>query len=221
MPRKQNVFQKINSVRREVDYIKKDLTVQGYKAVSHDAVTAQIRNALIKHNLIITPPSVIESKVVQTGQVTSGGTPVIRYEAKYNIAIVDGSAGQGELAKIDAIIEAHANDTGDKAPGKAMSYATKYFILKLFNLETGEDEEGRIATADQGKPIDTGSYVRMQDLIAEIEAKGDFDQAEFIDFLRARGMAGDKLTDVTQGIYPIAMNALQKKLSMIQEAANG
>jgi hypothetical protein len=41
-------------------------------------------------------------------------------------------------------IEAHALDQGDKAPGKAMSYATKYAMLKLLSLETGEADEGRV-----------------------------------------------------------------------------
>jgi hypothetical protein len=34
-------------------------------------------------------------------------------------------------------------DNADKAPGKAISYAKKYAVLKLFEIETGEDEESR------------------------------------------------------------------------------
>jgi hypothetical protein len=40
-------------------------------------------------------------------------------------------------------LPSHALDNGDKAPGKAISYATKYALLKTFLLETGEDEESR------------------------------------------------------------------------------
>jgi hypothetical protein len=42
-------------------------------------------------------------------------------------------------------INAHAADNGDKAPGKAASYATKYAMLKMFSLETGENDEQRFA----------------------------------------------------------------------------
>ena len=217
MPRKQNLYQKINSVRREVGYIQKDVTVKSggaYAAVSHDAVTAALRDSLIKHNLIIAPPSVLESKVVDTGMVTSGGTPVIRYEAKYMITIFNGSEPSEQL---NVEIEAHANDFGDKAPGKAMSYAAKYFMLKLFNLETGEEEEGRIATADQGRIIDTAEYARLQDLIGQIKAAGEFDEDEYIKYLNMRGFAGGKLTEITQGIYPIAVNSLLRKLDQAKK----
>lgn len=40
-------------------------------------------------------------------------------------------------------------DEGDKAPGKGVSYATKNAMLKMFSIETGEDDEGRIP---QGMP---------------------------------------------------------------------
>jgi hypothetical protein len=40
-------------------------------------------------------------------------------------------------------LPAHAMDSADKSCGKAISYATKYALLKVFALETGEDEESR------------------------------------------------------------------------------
>jgi hypothetical protein len=39
-------------------------------------------------------------------------------------------------------------DNADKAPGKALSYAKKYAVLKLFEIETGEDEESRYQKDD-------------------------------------------------------------------------
>jgi len=44
-------------------------------------------------------------------------------------------------------VAAHAEDMGDKAPGKALSYATKYSILKILLLESGESDESRIPAA--------------------------------------------------------------------------
>jgi hypothetical protein len=41
------------------------------------------------------------------------------------------------------IVSAHANDQGDKAPGKALSYAVKSAILKVLMIETGESDESR------------------------------------------------------------------------------
>ncbi len=48
-------------------------------------------------------------------------------------------------------IPAHAMDSGDKAPGKLMSYAKKYALLHMFLLETGEEEESRATEVDEAK----------------------------------------------------------------------
>lgn len=215
MPRKKTLVQKINAVRRKVDYVKKDKKVDGkYMVVTHDAVTAMVRQALIDNSLVITPPSVKTERTVDTGMVTGNGAPVIRYEAVFTIVLTDGEQ------EMSADIPAHANDYGDKAPGKAMSYAVKAFMLKMFNIETGEDEEGRIAMADQGRAIETQEYARLQGLIGDIKDKGEFDEGEYIEYLKNRGLVGDKLTDITQGIYPIALAALQKKLAVLNKEAN-
>lgn len=136
-----NLYQKINDVRRDVAYIRKEKQVDSYLVVTHDQVTAELREPLIKHGIIIVP-SLVSSRVVQdTGMTTKNGAPIIRYEAIYDINFVDADEpDQREVMRV----EAHACDTSDKAPGKALSYATKNAMLKMFSTETGENDEGRI-----------------------------------------------------------------------------
>lgn len=136
-----NILQRINEVRKKVDYVQKDKDVGGkYKAVTHDAITAAIRPALIANGIVIVP-RLTGSAVVQTEQVTGKGIHFIRYEGRYEVDFVN----MDEPAdKLTVTLEAHALDDADKAPGKAASYATKYAMLKLFSIETGEDEEGRM-----------------------------------------------------------------------------
>ena len=45
---------------------------------------------------------------------------------------------------IVTIFSASAEDYNDKAPGKCASYAAKTNMLKTLNIETGEDDEGRL-----------------------------------------------------------------------------
>jgi len=134
-----NIYQKINEVRKAVPYIKKDKTVQGYKAVSHDAVTAQLHDACVEHGIVIIP-SEGKHKIMEIGKTTSGAVR-IRYEAKYTISFVN---TEEPSDKIEMKIRAHADDHGDKAPGKCLSYAVKSAMLKVFMLETGEDDESRV-----------------------------------------------------------------------------
>ena len=182
-----NIYQRINEVRKKVWYARKDKTVegQGYKAVTHDAVTALLRNHLIDHGIIVVP-KLRESSVVDVGK-TSKGTVIIRYSGRYDIEFVN---CDNPRDSITVVSEAHANDFGDKAPGKATSYATKYAMLKLFSIETGEDEEGRVepyeliekispeqvaeikaALEESGKPLDKLLAWAKADSLEEIPLK--------------------------------------------------
>ena len=144
-----NIYQRVNKVREAVDYLIKDKKVEGYMAVTHDAVTAAVREHFIKHGVVIYPEAVIQSACKDTGTTTSRGTPFVRLEIRYRFAVVN---AEDPADRFSIEIEAHALDHGDKAPGKALSYAKKYAVLKLLEIETGEEEEGR---QDQHKPKNT------------------------------------------------------------------
>lgn len=137
-----NIYEKLNEVRKAVSYLQKDKKVSGggdYMAITHDAVTAAVREHLVEHGVMIVP-HLVKGSTVQTGTTTGKGIPIIRYEATYEICFVNCS---DPTDKVCVTMEAHALDQGDKAPGKAISYATKYAMLKLFSIETGDNEEGR------------------------------------------------------------------------------
>lgn len=140
-----NIYQRLQAVMKEVAYIQKDATVTAggsYKAVTHDMVTAVVRPHFVAHGIVVIP-RLIEGGVVATNRETKGGTPIIRYEGRYEVSFVNVE----DPADVCVIpIAAHAEDQGDKAPGKALSYATKYAVLKALMLETGESDESRVAT---------------------------------------------------------------------------
>jgi len=135
-----NIYQRINEIRKEVEYLKKEKAVQGYKVVTHDQVTGALREFFIKYGVIVVPNE-MGSTMIETGTQTGSGTPWLRYEAKYTIEFVNMDEPE---QTISINVSAHAMDTGDKAPGKALSYATKTAMLKLFSIETGEDDEERV-----------------------------------------------------------------------------
>ena len=140
-----NVFQRINQVRKAIGYITKDKSVSAgaagsYKAVTHDAVTGMVRAHLIEAGIVIVPTLV--SGVFHAKETNDKGEQAKQrlYDAVYQVELINIDRPEDRVAMQ---VSAHALDNGDKAPGKAMSYATKYAILKLFNIETGEDEESR------------------------------------------------------------------------------
>ena len=145
-----NIYQRINEVRRKVAYLKKEKVVTGYKVVTHDEVTGAVRDHLIKFGVIVLPQET-ESVMINTGTLTANGTPWMRFEGKYNINFVNVDKPE-EFATV--AVTSHALDMGDKAPGKALSYATKMAMLKLFSIETGEEDEKREAQKPAAEKID-------------------------------------------------------------------
>ena len=144
-----NIFQRINEVRKVVGYAKKEKAVETYKAVTHDQITALTREHFITHGVVIVPAGIVSQKTELTGTQTSRGTPFVRFEAVYRWEIVNADDPADKFAAETA---AHAIDHGDKAPGKAFSYAKKGLVLKLLEIESGEEDEDR---QEQHKPKNT------------------------------------------------------------------
>ena len=140
-----NIYQRINNVMKAVEYVQKDSAVSGmgggYKAVSHDQVISVARKALVDNGVMIFPNQ-ISGEFLQMRDINATPQPIKMglYSGTYEINFVNIDDGND---KITATIQAHANDNGDKAPGKALSYATKSAILKVLSLETGENDESR------------------------------------------------------------------------------
>lgn len=139
-----NLYQRINEVRKAIDYIKKDKSVStgggSYTAVTHDQVTALVRYHMVTHGIVSFP--VLVDSLMNPPQVNVDGSQAkqMRYEATYDFHFVNVDAPEDKLV---IRIQSHAMDNADKAPGKALSYAKKYAVLKLFEIETGDDEESR------------------------------------------------------------------------------
>ena len=175
-----NIYQRLNAARRKVDYIQKDATVSTgkdgkYKAVTHDQVVATTRDAFIENGVIVAPTLTacrMNDPLAETKQRL--------YEAEFDVSFINEDDPED---KHTMHVSAHAMDSGDKAPGKAMSYAVKVAILKLLMIETGESDESRYA--------------------------GDGDAALLDVFLGQIAEAAN--IDVLKGIYAAAMEALTDK----------
>lgn len=158
METKMNLYQRINEIRKAINYIKKDKDVStgggSYKAVTHDQVTGMVREHMVSFGVVSYPilvDSVMNQKEVDANMVQSKQA---RYEATYDFVFVNIDDVSDKLV---IRIEAHAMDNADKAPGKALSYAKKYAILKLFEIETGENEESRY----QEDTFDFAVYIEL------------------------------------------------------------
>jgi hypothetical protein len=186
-----NIYQRLNEARRRIAYIQKDAVVstgagsKGYKAVTHDQVVALTRVAFIDLGVMVIP-TLIECDMEQPLE----GTKQRLFSSIFSVGFFNEDSPEDHIT---INLPAQAMDSGDKAPGKAASYAVKTAILKMLMIETGESDESRYAPEDDG--------------LCNI----------FIEQI-----AGAPNVDVLKGLYAAAMEATDDKAGMelIIEAAS-
>jgi hypothetical protein len=122
-----NIHQRLALAMKQVTYIQKEKK-QGmrYSIVSHDSVTSKVRPALLEAGIVYYP---IEVQHQQSGN---------RTECAMTVRFVNIDDPQDFF---DVETFGYGLDDQDKGPGKAMSYAVKYALLKTLGLETGDDPD--------------------------------------------------------------------------------
>jgi hypothetical protein len=151
-----NIYQRINAVMKVVKYVQKDVSITGvasYKAVSHDMVLAVLRGAMVENGIVVRTEQ-LRGDIVQMRDIKQD-IKMHLYSADYAVHFVNIDKPDDFMT---VTINSHAADTGDKAPGKACSYAVKYALLKTFSLETGESDESRMFEPAQFTDIQKAEF---------------------------------------------------------------
>lgn len=207
---KRNIYQRILAVAADVAYVKKDVRVSAgsagsYSGVSHDAVVAALRGSMIKHGVAMSVTQTAEQ--VTDGQTRSGASK-IRYAAWYTMTLTSADDPEQSVAQS---IHVHAEDSGDKAPGKSLSYAVKMLLLKTFLLETGENDESR-HLPDEPMVITDAQAREISDAI---EYSG-VDRDKFKTWLGVTDV-----TDIPADRYNAAIGALKARIEKNAASENG
>lgn len=167
-----NIAQRLDAIRSEVHKIGKDTTIKmfandkGYAAVTHDKVTDYLREPMIKHRVLMLPTLVSDETHPLQVKTAKGTGYQFFYSAIYDFKFVNIDNPE------DFIItrcsgQAYAKD--DKGAGKAISYATKTMMLKVFNMVSGENDEARDAKTEDAvidqseEPVTTTQIKKIAD----------------------------------------------------------
>ena len=127
-----NIYQRINAVMKEVTYVQKDKAVTGggasYKAVTHDQVVSVIRSSLVSNGIVIeTSQESGEFIVMRDLNATPQPVKMGLYRGRYTVKLVNIDKPEDRVL---VSIDAHAQDNGDKAPGKCITYAVKTALVE-------------------------------------------------------------------------------------------
>ena len=143
-----NIYEKMSAITAEIGVVEKNLNVKvnsnsSYKAVSERDVLDAVKPIEQKYRVYSYPANrkivdrdVLTKETEYNGTITRTNTLFMRVETVYRFANID---------KPDEFIETTVYgdglDTGDKASGKAMTYADKYALMKAYKLSTGDDPD--------------------------------------------------------------------------------
>ena len=154
-----NIHQRMAAVMQQVSYIQKNKPHgMKYSIVSHDDVTAKCRPALLENGVIYHPTNM---------NYTQNGN---RTEVSLDLRFVN-IADPKDVIEIPCL--GYGVDSQDKGPGKAVSYAVKYGLLKGLGLETGDDAD---LSAEEHSVDDPAIHERtVQSAIQGINAEKNLD----------------------------------------------
>jgi hypothetical protein len=202
-------------VRDRVSVLGKDSDVGGkYRAISHDKVTGYIRPKLVQAG-IFHWVTCIASEDAETGLVTDKGRKVLQHRARFKVTFE--VAGKHD-DKCEIEVVAYADDYGDKAPGKALSYATKYALLKMFAIETGEEDEDREA---EKKYVRGAVIADDENMMANMWAVADElfgdDAQRTLKAMSSRRFFVDSYGEIPQDRFEDALRALRVSKKHLDE----
>lgn len=139
-----NIYQRLLKITEELKTVEKSLNVKvtdksSYKAVSERDVLDAVKPLEVKHGVY---SYAFDRNVIDSGVLTSTRREYevkqlyLRLETIYRFVNVD-----NPTEYIDIKSYGDGIDTGDKATGKAMTYADKYALLKAYKISTGDDPD--------------------------------------------------------------------------------
>lgn len=145
-----NIYQRLLKITEELKTVEKNLNVpvsakNSYKAVSERDVLDAVKPLEAKYGvysyaydrkIIENGELVSNKKDFQTGEIKEQKQLYMRLEVTYRFVNVDNPQEYIEIKTYGDGI-----DTGDKATGKAMTYADKYALLKAYKISTGDDPD--------------------------------------------------------------------------------
>lgn len=174
-----NIFQKMSAITEEINRVAKNLNVgtgqATYKAVGEADVLGAVKPIEIKHGVYSYPVNrnIVETNVLTTtttktfnGQetTTEKNQLFMRIETIYRFVNIE---------KPDEYVEVTTYgdgvDSQDKAPGKAMTYADKYALLKAYKIETGDDPDQNASETLKGVKSTTPAAPATPEQLKELK----------------------------------------------------
>lgn len=186
-----NIIERMLAATNEISAVAKNLNVDAgkssYKAVGEADVLAAVKPVEAAHGIYSYP---VEREIIENAILT---TTRNGYEAKqqfmrvrvvYRFVNADNPEDYIEITSYGDGV-----DSQDKAPGKAMTYADKYALLKAYKIVTGDDPDQKASEELSSKKPQTIAPAAVTALKKRCDADG-VDMAALCGKYRVKSLEG-------------------------------
>ena len=171
----ENIYQRMSKITAEISAVAKNLQVgtgkSSYKAAGEADILAAVKPIEEKYGVYSYPydREIIESGTMERdNQYGKSIQLYMRIRVVYRFLCVDNPDSY-----IDIVAYGDGVDSQDKAPGKAMTYADKYALMKAYKIITGDDPDQK-ASEEQQKVTRKTDRERMMDAYPPIGEMVEF-----------------------------------------------
>lgn len=217
MEKEMNIYEKMSAIVNELGTVAKNLNVdlgkgKNYKAVQEKDVLDSIKPLEEKYRVYSYPKErkVIDNLILE--KETSYGITkslYMRIETTYEFVNIDKPE-----EKITMVSYGDGIDTGDKAPGKAMTYSDKYSLLKAYKVATGDDPD-KDASDEKGyskpKKLEGSQRIALLNKINELELELDIPHEKTLEIYKVT--SNNQMTDSQ---LQDCVNNMEKRLKEVR-----
>lgn len=144
-----NIYQKLAKIRKPVEVLKKNKSGYGYKYVNEELILAKITGlmekydvslipSVIKGSTVVSPWSYKKTKSTKDGKVYEEAVNEIIVQADMEWCWVNNEQPDDRIVVPWTLVGSQAD--ASQAFGSALTYSSRYFLLKYFNVSTTEDD---------------------------------------------------------------------------------
>lgn len=172
-----NIHQKLAKIRTQVAVLKKDSSGYGYKYVSEEHILAKVTGLMDKYTLSLIPRitpgtmSVEPQHYTTTANAKGGGTidkhvNEVMVSAEMTWTWINNDNPEERLI-VPWMLVGQQSDASQSF-GSALTYASRYFLLKFFNIATSDDDPDKFRS-EQKRAADADDQLIVGGIIGEMQ----------------------------------------------------
>lgn len=168
---RENLYQKLAKIRKQVEVIQKNKSGYGYKYVTEDEILAKITVFMDKYHISLVPN--IDHGTAQVSPYTYKKTKTTKagqiYEETNNEILVSADMTWNwvnndeptEYISVPWVLVGQQADAS-QAFGSGLTYAARYFLLKYFNIATPDDDPDSFRSKQKTAELEEDKMIAEQ-----------------------------------------------------------